>query len=90
MKQTYTDINQFYNQFVIPFRKALGKQLLQLREDNEFTAYQVSKRLGGDILVSDIHDYESGRYNIISLETLLRLAQVYHKSVRVVFDDTKV
>ncbi len=90
MKQTYLDVNQIYNQLVIPFRKNLGRQLLQLREDNELTAYQVSKMVGWGVSAADIHDYEAGRYNAVSMEILLLLAHVYQKSVRIVFDDKKV
>lgn len=89
MKQTL-DVNQIYNQLIVPFRKNLGRQLLQLREENDLTAYQVSKQLGFCVSAADIHDYENGRYHIIPLEILLVLMHIYQKSVRIVFDDKKV
>lgn len=87
MKQTCFQVNHTYNQLIIPFRRTLGKQLLQLREDNDMTAYQVAKRLDCGISCEEIHDYEMGRYHIISFEMLLVLADFYRKKVRVVFED---
>lgn len=89
MKQTCLQTQYIYSQILIPFRKNLGCQLRQLREDSNLTAYQVSKLLEFQITAQDIHDYENGRYNMPTFETVALLASIYRKTVRVEFDEFK-
>lgn len=87
MKQTYLEKQNIYDQIIIPLRKKLGQQLRQLRENNNLSAYQVSKIVDFQVTAQDIHDCEHGRYNMPSFELVALLGAVYHKVIRIEFDE---
>ncbi|MGN1062913.1 MAG: helix-turn-helix transcriptional regulator [Alphaproteobacteria bacterium] len=81
-------IRDYVERFIL-LRKTIGKQLKSLREFHGLTTAQLAKEIGYQASISELKDYENGRYNIISLEMLVILAHYYGKTVRIVFDDDK-